>query len=77
MNDNIFIFRKKNGYLSNFKRSIKYSMKSLKCSLYFLINAFIPTKMLIKGENGINELQYQIEDAKLNESHIMIYDDIL
>jgi hypothetical protein len=52
-------------------------MKSLKCSLYFLLNAIVPTNLLLKGENGIQELQYQIEDENLKESHLMIYEEIL
>ena len=77
MNDNVFMIRKKQGYFTNFKKSIGYSMKSLKCGLYFLINAFIPTNMLIRGENGIKELQYKIEDEKIAESQIIAYEEII
>jgi hypothetical protein len=77
MNKNVFIVRKEDSYITNFKRSIKYSMKSFRCSLYFLINAFAPMSFSRKATIGIQELQYQIEYENLNESQIMIYEEIL
>ncbi len=43
-------------YIKHFKRSIKFSVKSLYASLCFLIHAFIPDVLENKGSSIIKEM---------------------
>lgn len=44
-------------YIEHFKDSIKYSIKSFKAGIYFLIHAFVPDLCVSSGSEEIHEIE--------------------